>query len=120
MRRLLLIRFAALILIRDILIPGSGVYLAISLLKSGDMQPWHIPMLIGMMGTPLVGRGSEEPPPPDGGPPPQVDPIATVTDLLLAEVEAAAAAQEAPRELSPGDSPPSTPGAEASPSSPGS
>jgi hypothetical protein len=63
--RLLLIRFAALIVTRDVLIPGGGLFLAIYLPLSHSLEPWHLPLIAGMLGTPLVGRGTLTPPPED-------------------------------------------------------
>jgi hypothetical protein len=63
-RRLLLIRFAALIAVRDVLIPGCGLFLAVYLPLSNSLEPWHLPLIAGMLGTPLVGR-TDGPPEPD-------------------------------------------------------
>lgn len=67
MRRLGLIRYAALILVRDVLIPLGGLFLAVYLPISGSLQPWHLPLIAGMLGTPLVARGEK---PPEVDPPP--------------------------------------------------
>lgn len=61
MNRLRLIRFAALIAMRDVLIPGAGVFLAVYLPLVGALSPWHLPLIAGMLGTPLVGRGESPP-----------------------------------------------------------
>lgn len=64
LQRLQLIRVAVLIVVRDLLVPGAGVFLAVDLMVSGRMEPWHLPLIAGMLGTPLVGRGGKPPPPP--------------------------------------------------------
>lgn len=46
-------------LMRDILIPGAGIFLSIYLAMSGTFQPWQLPLLAGMLGVPLVARGVE-------------------------------------------------------------
>jgi hypothetical protein len=61
MDRLRLIRFAVLILVRDVVIPGAGVYLAIRGLVVGTLEAWHLPLIAGMLGTPLVARGESPP-----------------------------------------------------------
>lgn len=61
MQRLALIRVAVLIVMRDVLIPCGGLFLAIYLPLSHGLSPWHLPLIAGMIGTPLVARG--------GGPP---------------------------------------------------
>jgi hypothetical protein len=58
-RRLLLFRTAVLIVVRDMLIPGSGVYIALT-----GLTPWKVPLVVGMLGLPIVARGGE---PKDGG-----------------------------------------------------
>jgi hypothetical protein len=63
MDRLRLIRFAVLILVRDAVIPGAGVYLAIRGLVVGTLEAWHLPLIAGMLGTPLVARGESPPEP---------------------------------------------------------
>jgi len=60
------LRAYVLILMRDLIIPGSGVFLAVWLPIHGIFQPWHLPLLAGMLGVPLVGRGGEAPPDPRG------------------------------------------------------
>lgn len=60
--RLTLVRFAVLIGVRDFLIPMGGLYLAVRLSTSGALEPWHLPLIAGMLGTPLVARGTEPPP----------------------------------------------------------
>lgn len=42
------------VLIGDIAIPGTGIYLALTL----DLRPFHLPLLAGMLGVPLVRRGA--------------------------------------------------------------
>lgn len=61
MRRLAVIRYAILILMRDIVIPGGGLYLALVGGTQGWLQPWHLPLIAGMLGTPLVARGERPP-----------------------------------------------------------
>lgn len=61
MRRLSVIRYAALIAVRDVLIPIGGLFLAVYLPMSGSLQPWHLPLIAGMLGTPLVARGESPP-----------------------------------------------------------
>jgi hypothetical protein len=65
LRRLRLIRFA----LRELLIPTlvalGGLYLTISLGKAGKLEAWHLPLLAGMMMTPLVavgGKDTDDPP----------------------------------------------------------
>jgi uncharacterized membrane protein YdjX (TVP38/TMEM64 family) len=67
MDRLRLIRFAVSILIRDVVIPGAGVYLAVRGLVVGTLEAWHLPLIGAMLGTPLIARG-ESPPELDTGP----------------------------------------------------
>lgn len=64
-----LLRAYVLIVMRDLLIPGAGVFLAIWLPLSGAFQPWQIPFVLSLVGVPLVGRigqgsddGSEDDP----------------------------------------------------------
>lgn len=73
MKRLSLIRLAILIFMRDLLIPGGGLFLSIYLPIKGILSPWHLPLIAGMLGTPLVARGGEADPPDD--PPPQQPPV---------------------------------------------
>lgn len=56
---------------RDIMIPGAGVFLAVYLPLAKLFEPWQLPLLAGMIGVPLVGRGGQlEPDPrPDRRPP---------------------------------------------------
>lgn len=70
MHRLLLIRFAALILMRDFLIPVGGLFLAIYAPVTHSLQPWELPLIAGMLGTPLVARGAS---PPDVPRPPELE-----------------------------------------------
>lgn len=70
MRRLSLIRLAILIVMRDFLIPGGGLFLAVYLVVTEGMSPWHLPLIAGMLGTPLVARGGGLEAPPEGNPPP--------------------------------------------------
>lgn len=72
MRQLSIFRLAILILMRDLLIPGGGLFLAVYLPVQGILAPWHLPLIAGMLGTPLVARGGvpadeleeQVPPPP--------------------------------------------------------
>lgn len=67
MRRLRLIRYA----LREVLIPTlvaiGGLFLTVSLATSGKLEYWHLPLLAGMMMTPLVAVGGKGEPgdPPD-------------------------------------------------------
>jgi hypothetical protein len=59
-----LLRAYVLILMRDVLIPGAGVFLAIWLPVSQHFEPWQIPFVLSLVGVPLVGRigqGKEQP-----------------------------------------------------------
>jgi hypothetical protein len=44
---------------RHVVIPGSGVYIALT-----GLTPWKVPLVVGMLGLPVVARGGE---PKDGG-----------------------------------------------------
>ena len=61
MRRLSVIRYAVLIAVRDVLVPVAGLVLALALPLTGRLEPWHLPLIAGMIGTPLVGRGEAPP-----------------------------------------------------------
>jgi hypothetical protein len=61
MRRLTVFRYGALIVVRDVLIPIGGMFLAIYLPLTNSLQPWHLPLIAGMLGTPLVARGANPP-----------------------------------------------------------
>lgn len=62
------LRAYVLIVMRDIVIPGAGVFLSIYLPVSGTFQPWQLPLLAGMLGVPLVARGANgDEESPDGG-----------------------------------------------------
>jgi hypothetical protein len=63
--RLTLVRFAVLIGVRDFLIPLGGLFLAVRLSTAGVLEPWHLPLIAGMLGTPLVARGESPPEKPD-------------------------------------------------------
>ena len=73
MQRLSIIRLGILIVMRDLLIPGGGLFLAIYLSSTGKLSPWHLPLIAGMLGTPLVARG-EVPPDPSPAELPQPQP----------------------------------------------
>lgn len=64
------LRAYILILMRDLCIPGGGLFLALTLTK-GEL--WQLPLIAGMMSVPLVGRGGQpEPDPrPDRRPSPE-------------------------------------------------
>lgn len=54
------------VIFRDLLIPGLGCYLTFAGYTDGSLEPWHLPLLAGMMMTPLVGRAPlHAPPAPD-------------------------------------------------------
>lgn len=55
------LRAYVLVVMRDILTPGAGIFLAVYLAVSGTFEPWQLPLLAGMLGVPLVARGG----PPD-------------------------------------------------------
>lgn len=59
-----------LVIVRDILIPCGGLFLALTLTQ-GEL--WQLPLIAGMLGTPLVARGGGASPVPeaDTRPPPQ-------------------------------------------------
>lgn len=57
MRRLSLIRVAVLIVMRDIVIPSAGVYIAVT--RWETLGPHHLPLIAAMLGTPFIARGSE-------------------------------------------------------------
>lgn len=61
MTRLTLVRYGVLIAVRDILIPLGGLFLAVYLPITGSLAPWHLPLIAGMLGTPLVARGETPP-----------------------------------------------------------
>jgi hypothetical protein len=57
------------VLMRDLAIPGLGAFLTWKGYVTGALEPWHLPLLAGMMTTPLVGRiGNGPPPEPDSRP----------------------------------------------------
>jgi hypothetical protein len=62
MRRLRLIRYALLEVIIPTLIALGGLFLAIWLLITGKGEIWHLPLIAGMLGTPLVAIGGKGPP----------------------------------------------------------
>lgn len=53
-----LLRAYVLIFMRDVLIPGGGLYLTIWLAQHGLFAYWQLPLLAGMMMVPLVSRAS--------------------------------------------------------------
>jgi hypothetical protein len=60
------LRAYVLIAIRDFAIPAGGLFLCLYLPLAHIFQPWHLPLLAGMLGVPLVGRGGQPPPDPRG------------------------------------------------------
>lgn len=60
------LRAYVLICTRDIIVPLAGVFLAIDLPLTHAFQPWQLPLLAGMIGVPLVGRGGSVPEDPRG------------------------------------------------------
>lgn len=47
------------ILTRDLIPPGVGIYFSVKL--GAHLQPWHLPLLAGLFGIPLVApRGDRE------------------------------------------------------------
>jgi hypothetical protein len=70
MDRLRLIRYAIRELVLPLAIGLAGIFLAIYLPVSGRLEYWHLPLLAGMLGTPLVAIGGGEPPAPPGEEPP--------------------------------------------------
>lgn len=55
------LRAYVLIVVRDIVIPVSGVFLAVYLPVFGRFEYWHLPLIAGMLGVPLVARGGDPP-----------------------------------------------------------
>lgn len=76
------LRAYVLIFMRDLVIPGAGVFLAVYLPITHLFEPWQLPLLAGMLGVPLVARGGQpepdmrppEPPPPLAPPAPDPEP----------------------------------------------
>lgn len=56
------LRAYVLIVVRDILIPLGGLYLTITLTATHRFEPWHLPLVAGMMSVPLVSRGGSPEP----------------------------------------------------------
>lgn len=54
-------RAYVLIVMRDILIPSGGLFLAIFLPLVDRFEYWHLPLIAGMLGVPLVARGGDPP-----------------------------------------------------------
>lgn len=67
------LRAYVLIVMRDVLIPLGGLFLAIYLPLSGLFAPWQLSLIAGMLGVPLVARGGEpeQDERPDERPPPE-------------------------------------------------
>lgn len=51
------------VVFRDLLVPGLGCLLTYKGYVGDSLEPWHLPLLAGMMMTPLVGRAPLHPPP---------------------------------------------------------
>jgi len=70
------LRAYVLIVVRDIVIPLAGVFLAIFLLVTDRGEYWHLPLIAGMLGVPLVARGGDPPEQemPEINPPPEPAP----------------------------------------------
>lgn len=62
MRRLKLIRYAVREVFLPLLVGIAGVFLSIYLPLSGKFEPWQLPLLAGMLGTPLVAIGGTKEP----------------------------------------------------------
>jgi hypothetical protein len=62
MHRLLLIRYALREVLLPALVAAGGLFLAIYLPVTGQLEAWHLPLIAGMLGTPLVAIGGERPP----------------------------------------------------------
>lgn len=54
------LRGYVLVLVRDFLIPVGGLFVTIDLMLRGTLEPWHFPLLAGMLGTPLVARSASK------------------------------------------------------------
>jgi hypothetical protein len=50
-----------LIAVRDVIIPIAGVVLAVLLPLTDRFEYWHLPLIAGMLGVPLVARGGDPP-----------------------------------------------------------
>lgn len=57
------LRAYVLILMRDVVTPGTGLFLSVYLPVTHQFAYWQLPLLAGLFGVPLVGRDS--PPPED-------------------------------------------------------
>lgn len=66
------LRAYVLIVVRDIIIPVTGAFLATYLPLAHLFEPWQLPLIAGMLGTPLVARGGS--PEPDLRPDARPDP----------------------------------------------
>jgi hypothetical protein len=67
MRRLIVIRYALREILLPVLIASAGVFLAVYLLVTGKGEAWHLPLVAGMLGTPLVAIGGDKAPPEEDG-----------------------------------------------------
>jgi hypothetical protein len=70
------LRAYVLIVVRDIVVPMAGVFLAVYLPLASLFAPWQLPLLAGMIGVPLVGRGGVAPEDPRGPDDPRPTPEA--------------------------------------------
>lgn len=55
------LRAYVLIVMRDVLIPAGGLALAMILPLTERFEYWHLPLIAGMLGVPLVARGGDPP-----------------------------------------------------------
>lgn len=62
MRRLIVIRYAFREILLPVLIALGGLFLAVYLLVTGKGEAWHLPLIAGMLGTPLVAIGGDKQP----------------------------------------------------------
>lgn len=76
------LRAWATVIVRDILTPGAGLFLCVWLPLSGNWSPWQLPLLAGMLGVPLVARGTAEQLPSPTPPPPDEDDVVTPLPTL--------------------------------------
>jgi hypothetical protein len=60
MRRLALIRFALREVFLPSMIAAGGLFLAVYLPVTGHLAAWHLPLIAGMLGTPLVAVGGRD------------------------------------------------------------
>lgn len=48
------------VLVRDLLGGGTGIFLAIYLPVTHQLEPWHLPLIAGLIGVTLAGRSQDE------------------------------------------------------------